>query len=785
MDQRRSRRKKSILTVGDGDLSLSLAIHRAYGAQGSNNNDEDKDGAHDDNDDGYRSKLGDNSERRGGDTGGGVVRVTASVLEPDRETLVKTYPDTTSDCLKELERENVNVLFGIDATQLHKHFSEKFAYSDDINNDDNSGFLFDVVSFHHPHLGLASLSSGSDEAEAYHADRHHQLLCHYLHSASQVSKFVHVCLCGTQPETWRLLNAASKQGLLLTKTIKTAAPFSMIWSDSNEYDTNDNDAVIDRAAPARPHYAAPRRYRNGKLGSRHFLGKWGYRHRRTEGQRYNGTSTDMNVNGSMHFVFQKPQQEEDLVASKAKKRRSSSSSPQMTTAATTFMCKICHAEFHCQDDLEQHYEAPVRPEISATSIPDKVCSREVLMTSQYGTDRGSETKTTSDSRKEKNDLRATNHSAKSTTEQPQDSIFTSSESAKMVNVPDGCVGKRLRWFIYQHLALGLSKRRAESMIQAGLVGINGVPVVDSGRILKSGDTVSINMSFMSLSSSESETTKQKNVKIEYRYEHTDVLGTRSVTTYLVAWKPSGVRARGEFLGTLENIISSQEKKSYSCLSSGVETSLCGLCVLSCVSTDDPQKTTTPKLRVLHTLTALVHGDVGKEWWPSRKASLELNSKWRAKKRKDLVQQEDTTKTDCPSCKTFDIEIVPKENSLLITHTQGKEIKILEEGPEINDVESSTLLSTLEIITSHPSSSSVCHYLRQIGYPVVGDCYSSKEYLSLKRSIRNRLKDKLCMGCFKVEIFQDAALVKVVQLPVPDKLSSRFWSKFERGDEQTK
>jgi hypothetical protein len=45
----------------------------------------------------------------------------------------------------------------------------------------------------------------------------------------------------------------------------------------------------------------PRRYRNGKLGSKHFGGRYGYRHRRTHGE--GGGIADIDVSGSFHFVF--------------------------------------------------------------------------------------------------------------------------------------------------------------------------------------------------------------------------------------------------------------------------------------------------------------------------------------------------------------------------------------------------------------------------------------------------------------------------------------------------
>jgi hypothetical protein len=103
--------KTRILTVGDGDLSLSLALARAYG---------------------------------------NCVSLTASVLDSE-EDMLKAYPDAP---IKELKSLNVEVLYGLDATQIHEKFPTK---------------SWDLTCFHHPHLGLASLL---DKNEAEHANRH-------------------------------------------------------------------------------------------------------------------------------------------------------------------------------------------------------------------------------------------------------------------------------------------------------------------------------------------------------------------------------------------------------------------------------------------------------------------------------------------------------------------------------------------------------------------------------------------------------------------------------------
>ncbi|MGK3759500.1 MAG: hypothetical protein ACI8RD_011817, partial [Bacillariaceae sp.] len=76
-------------------------------------------------------------------------------------------------------------------------------------------------------------------------------------------------------------------------------------------------------------------------------------------------------------------------------------------------------------------------------------------------------------------------------------------------------------------------------------------------------------------------------------------------------------------------------------------------------------------------------------------------------------------------------------------------------------------------------------------------FCKQEYSNLKRSIRNRIKNKLCIGCFKIEITiircenknengnddndndDDEKMITkhVIESPSLDKLSALFWEQF--------
>jgi hypothetical protein len=591
--------KTRILTVGDGDLSLSLALARAYG---------------------------------------NCVSLTASVLDSE-EDLLKAYPDAP---IKELKSLNVEVLYGLDATHIHEKFPTK---------------SWDLTCFHHPHLGLASL----DKNEAEHANRHFMLLCHYLYSAGKVSEFVHICLCGTQPDTWRLFQAAEFCQMKLSKRVSTSGPFCKLWTEDEL-----------EPAEAKPNFAAPRRYRNGKLGSRHMLGKYGYRHRRTEGERYKGRASDTNVAGSMHYVFQS---------------RADTTVTEEAPKSALYTCNICQATYSSHDELSIHLSTPAMPDIKPTTVSDAKSRLQTL------------TKSNENKLKDSKSISCID--------------YYSDRKKKQLKVTKEYEGKRLRWFI-QHGIQGLSKKKAEVSIQGGLVIINDSVVLESSRILACGDTV--------LVSSVDGTNSSSGPKLEILHRKAPLL---------VVFKPAGMRTKGQFPNTLESTISEQEGSVYYSLSP-LDTSCAGICALIQTGHEkDPPS-------ILHSMTALIYGTVPDGWRPCREVTINVEPKWKKRKHnKDISMHQE-------SLKLFPVDTTK-------TH------------------QDSVPLTSLRIETSYPCASSLCRFLRLEGYGVVGDNYCRQEYLKMKRSIRNRIKDKLCMGCYQIQV--DG--VEISQ-DVPEKLLASFW-----------
>lgn len=639
-----------VLTVGDGDLTLSLALARAYGHH---------------------------------------IHLTATVLDSHTD-LVEAFPEVTSHIQELLERK-VEIVYQVDATQLHQRYPSKY---------------YDMVLFHHPHLGLSSL--GIDEAQ--HAQFHHVLLCHYLYSANQISHRVHLCLCGTQPETWGMTKAAERNHLVQSHKFPTAAPFSKLWAVAPQ------ESIPD-AQPAQPDFAAPRKYRNGKLGSKHFLGKYGYCHRRTAGEKYNGASTDMNVSGSFHFVF------ESKGGSTIEDNRPIKEST--TTESSGFPCSICGVNFDSQKSLEDHLASPAKPTSSEESNRNAILQTDAKILPAAKRKTTNEDVTPSTKRRQRD----------STTVQGEPSGHGTGEKLEIVVTAEHD-GKRLRWFL-QH-QLKKSKREAKETIQRGCVCIDGSSVNDSSRILKEGMKLELSTLLPEISS-EAATQPIKVLQRSY--------------PFLVVEKPCGLRTKGFFPGTLESTLARQEGSRYESLSK-LDTSCAGVCLM--VSYRRIYECPVVKPSVKHRMVALVHGTVPDAWSPTHTLHVPIKEKWRKKKQSSNGADGNTRP------KTEMVWVNPLERT----------------GASPSTVDP-IALSTILIETNNPSSASVCQWLRNEGYPVVGDMNCRQEYLQLKRSIRNRIKDKLCIQCGQVEWGSPERVTSVpIGAPiVPDKLSASYWESF--------
>ena len=203
---------RRILIVGDGDLSYSLALQRAFG-----------DG----------------------------IELTATVL-PTAEELAATYTNAAANAA-ELQECGAAVRYGVDATALATAELRVGA----------SG-LYDDIAFNYPHLGDSGLAD-----EAAHARRHSVLIAHFLHEATALLRpggRAHLTLSGKQRTTWSVEASAVRHGLTLAQAREPTAP-AAFWLE------HERGAAV---APPQPEWAARRKYRSGTLGTVHWLTRRGH-----------------------------------------------------------------------------------------------------------------------------------------------------------------------------------------------------------------------------------------------------------------------------------------------------------------------------------------------------------------------------------------------------------------------------------------------------------------------------------------------------------------------------
>ena len=270
---------RRVLTVGDGDLSFSLALARAF------------------------------SER---------VHLTATTLLTEPE-LLATY-ERAAECIAALRScGHVRIVHGVNACMLHTH---------ELGT-------FDDVYFNHPHLGLEDLRDVE-----MHARRHRILIAHYLGTAAtllpQEGGRIRLTLCGNQPSAWAVIDHASRlfgaDVVTHRLDVNNPPPAALLCADAPPQ-------------PPEPDWASRRRFRTGELGCKHWLSKFGFEHRRSEG------NLDMRVDRSVEMVWEVG----------ALERRRAVDAIEAPTGDRESTCAMCGFSFPSAIALAQHVSELGRP----------------------------------------------------------------------------------------------------------------------------------------------------------------------------------------------------------------------------------------------------------------------------------------------------------------------------------------------------------------------------------------------------------------------------------------
>ena len=98
------------------------------------------------------------------------------------------------------------------------------------------------------------------------------------------------------------------------------------------------------------------------------------------------------------------------------------------------------------------------------------------------------------------------------------------------------------------------------------------------------------------------------------------------------------------------------------------------------------------------------------------------------------------------------------------------------------------LSTLSIESKAEDGrlcSAISFVLRKLGHGVVGDRFCKREGAELPRIVRNRLKKKLLIGCYRLKINGVPDNESIVEAPVPGRLKVDYWDALLSEDRDCK
>ena len=529
-------------------------------------------------------------------------------------------------------------------------------------------------------------------------------------------------LQGNQPRSWNVITSAEVNNLQCICQESTAYPIDK-WLFRE-------GCISYELAQVQSHYPVERKFRNGSLGSKHFLAKFGYRHQRTEGDLHDGSVKDINVEQSINFVFEV--YESDATTDKKVELEGN-------------VCSICKLEFQTSDQLHNHLDTPGLPDVVTGAHKKKKMSS-----------------------KEKNELHKTVLNNKD--DEKQSPINIEDTNAAIIieaAVSSKFNSKRIKWLCRQDgfpLSKFIkSKSQCEEAIRKGRVFVNRQVAFDSSRIVVENDVVSLVEEYGS-----SEDAHKTNNKSEHSSQVRFIKGIsfreRDNITVEVVYKPVGIRCAGNFsTGTLEMITKRQhaesghDMKNVSCLPvSKIDTGCAGLCVLA-VSPSKIDTTALNSLKVLYTFTALVHGHPPDEWKKGVYTRVPTEGLRQWKRRKTNQQKESSTDIDTI---TTPLDLV---ESLFIK---------CQDTLQVEDQQLSTL--TVQSRFDDGRLANVISYvLRKLKYPVVNDRFGKKEYSALPRRIKNIVKQKVCIGCYHLDIEYEGESTKV-KIDPHKRTQCAFW-----------
>eukprot|EP01082_Thalassiosira_pseudonana_P013698 g12069.t1.1.5e17418b g12069 g12069.t1 contig6:1154214-1155773(-) len=482
---------------------------------------------------------------------------------------------------------------------------------------------------------------------------------------------------------------------------------------------------------------------SSRLGSRHFLARYGYLHRRTEGDRFVGNDKDINVLQSINFVFSK---NDEVVKSDEE------------CNGKGHKCRICMSEFDGKKELDDHLASPALPDI-VTGVYEST-SDTVIRAKAKKLD-----KTSSDSN--------------IASEPPPVEPIDFKDATILI---EGTVGeefadsKRLKWLCrQQNFALSKfirSKSQCEDAIKNGRVFVNRCVVMDSSRIVRENDVITlveeyalVSTSTNNINANDNDSNSSEKVKVVK-----ELLINKDVTL-VVVHKPVGMRCVGSFSHTTLEMITKRQYETIrgvnglSCnVISKLDTGSAGLCLLT-VSSSTVDNGILDSVKAVYTFTVLVHGCP--ENWKSGVYSKVPSSSNRLWKRQKNGSDNGVDETSDPIATTS--EKLCLDDALFIQCLDTQQIPT-------DDGEHHNKISTLTVQSSHDDgrlANTISYVLRKLGYPVVNDRFAKREGSSLPRRMRNLMKQKVCIGCYRVDIQLNES-ISTVEVASHNRTQCKYW-----------
>eukprot|EP00804_Cyclotella_cryptica_P004109 CCRYP_016854-RA/>CCRYP_016854-RA protein AED:0.00 eAED:0.00 QI:854/-1/1/1/-1/1/1/645/441 len=439
-------------------------------------------------------------------------------------------------------------------------------------------------------------------------------------------------------------------------------------------------------------------------------------HRRTEGELFRGNDKEMNVQQSVNFVF-------------GKIPNTASEQGCDRTSSNELECDICKMGFNCRNELMDHLNNPALPDVQTG----------VFVTRNSA------------------DNSVTMKSALSNERDPSDS----SVSFQPIDIKDATIlveatvqndfdSTRIKWLCRQpsfHLSKFIkSKRQCEDAIRQGRVFVNQNVAIDTSRIVRENDVVTLVEKYESTNNNVVPSSSLKDemasgAKIIKKLSSDE----RGKSSLVVAFKPVGMRCAGQFASdTLEMTTKSHFENIYGLANlycqalSKIDTGCAGLCALTIG--DSRTSDTSGQIHIVYTFTVLVHGSPDETWRTGVYTSIPKNGcrNWKKQKRDEVACNSDTIVTTQSTLELCDA---------LFIHCR--------DTYQIKDGSSpSNTVSTLSIQSSHDDgrlANVISFTLRKLGFPVVNDRFAKRESSALPRRMKNLLKQKVCIGCYGIDI----------------------------------